>query len=78
MNQSLESEANAVFRLFVGVGDHFNGAPVKGMAKNRVKSICYAQGDVRGGEFAIARYHGAYMSDNSVSTAVSFLMSKTR
>jgi hypothetical protein len=62
----------------VGVGDPFNGAPVKGIQASAVKSICYAQDGVCGGELSIGIYHAAYMVDNSVSTAVSFITSKTK
>jgi hypothetical protein len=62
----------------VGIGDPFNGAPVDGIAADKVKSICYAQDGVCGGELAIGLYHGAYMGDNSVKDAVSFITSRAR
>jgi len=62
----------------VGLGDPFNGAPVKGLASDKVKSICYSQDGVCGGELNIGLYHGAYLTDSSVSTTAQFILSKSR
>jgi len=74
----VSDSARAKILAIVGLGDPFNGAPVKGVSADRVKSICYTQDGVCGGELSIGLYHGAYMTDGSTGTTAQFILSKAR
>jgi len=74
----VSDSARSKILAIVGIGDPFNGAPVKGFSSDKVKSICYSQDGVCGGELNIGLYHGAYLTDGSATTTANFILGKAR
>jgi cutinase len=54
-------------------GDPFNGAPVKGIPRDRVKTFCNAGDGVCGGSFTITASHLSYTMNGDISAAASWI-----
>jgi hypothetical protein len=59
-------------------GDPFNGASIKGISQDKIKTFCNAGDGVCGGAFTITASHLSYTTNGDISKAAAWINAQVK